>query len=416
MKKLLLLLTLVAGIGSAFGTGVCTPDTAAFTAGVIVYPSALAVTQQIPFSGTASIRIPDSLDASIFFSALPANTYYLYVDSVLVDSITGAPAGISSATNPGNTVWLHPGDYGCVQFWGTTSAATGSYGVNVYGSGCVHGNIAGTPVDSCQTGLLPSFFNFSLIVGPAPVCIPDSAQQPRAGISPSPNVIPCVVDSAPYFQTIQVRCPTVFDSVVNLGITTYPLTVTIDSMQLDSVINLPAGITWVRYPSKLKGGQLGCLTFSGITTAAPGYYHLGWYGTAWVHATGVGARTVVGSLNRYSYVNYYLNVIGAVGDTCIPYNPYANVGINTLSSALNTELDVYPNPSNGAFTLKLNAGSRVNGQVEVIDVTGRVVFSQDVDLIGQENISIDLSKCSKGIYTVLLKTANGNTARRISLE
>ena len=72
--------------------------------------------------------------------------------------------------------------------------------------------------------------------------------------------------------------------------------------------------------------------------------------------------------------------------------------------------------STGVFTLKLNAGSRVTGQVEIIDVTGRTVFSQDVDLIGLENMNIDISKCTKGIYTVMLKTANGNAVKRISID
>lgn len=403
-------------MGSAFGSGVCTPDSAAFTAGVVVYPSSLTITPGIPFSGTTSVRIPDSLDASIFFSALPPNTYFVYVDSVRLDSITAALAGISSTTSPGSGVWLYPGQYGCVQFSGTTTAAAGSYPVSVYGAGCVHGTFGGQPIDSCQTGLLPSFFNFSLVVGPAPACIPDSAAQPRPGISPSPDVIPCVVDNAPYNQTLQVRCPAVYDSVINFGITTYPLTVTIDSMELDSVINLPAGLTWAKYPNRLNGGQIGCITFSGTTTAAPGYYHLGWYGTAWTHAPIIGQKTVTGNLNRYSYVNYYLNVIAAAGDSCIPYNPYATNGISELNPILNTMISVSPNPSNGVFTLRINAGSRVTGQVEIIDVTGRNVYAQDVDLIGLQNISVDLSKCAKGIYTVLLKTANGNAAKRISID
>jgi hypothetical protein len=186
-------------------------------------------------------------------------------------------------------------------------------------------------------------------------------------------------------------------------------------MELDSVINLPAGITWTKNPNRLNGGQNGCLTFSGTTTATPGYYHLTWYGTAWTHAQYVGSKTVTGSLNRYGYVNYYLNVINP-GDSCIPYNPYATSGISELNPELNTMITVSPNPSNGVFTLKLNAGSRINGQVEIIDVTGRSVYAQDVDLIGQQNINIDLSKCAKGIYTVLLKTANGNAAKRISID
>jgi hypothetical protein len=116
-------------------------------------------------------------------------------------------------------------------------------------------------------------------------------------------------------------------------------------------------------------------------------------------------------LNKYRSVNYYLNVINP-GDPC----PNAPSGINDLSAELNTMITVYPNPSNGVFTLKMNAGNRVSGQVEIIDVTGRNVFAQDVDLIGLQNISVDLSKCAKGIYTVLLKTANGNATRRISID
>jgi hypothetical protein len=420
MKKLLLLLTLIGGIGSASWAQVCTPDTSNFTPGVVVYPASLTAYETVPFSGTASIVIPDSLDASIFFSALSPGQYYLYVDSIRLDSLTGAPAGISTATNPGSSVWLHPGQFGCVQFSGTTSAATGNYAISAYGSGCAHGNIGGFPVDSCQTGLLPPFFNFSVIVAPAPPCIPDSAAQPRYGISPSPDALPCIVDGSPFNQTLQVRCPATYDTVVNILITNYPVSVTIDSMELDSVINLPAGITWVRFPNRLKGGQIGCLVFSGTTNAAPGYYQLGWYGTVWATQPSIGGiipashKVVTGDMNRYSYVNYYLNVIGAVGDSCKPY--VAPNGINNLSPLLNTALDVYPNPSNGIFTLKLNAGSRVSGQVEVTDVTGRIVFSQDVDLIGQQNVSMDLSKYSKGIYNILLKTANGNAAKRISID
>ena len=244
-------------------------------------------------------------------------------------------------------------------------------------------------------------------------CTIDAAAQPRPGISPSAADLPCIITSAPYDKTLQVQCPGYFDTVVNLIITTYPVTVTIDSIELDSVINLPAGITWTKNPDRLNGGQNGCLTFSGTTTASTGYYHLTWYGTAWVtEPYGLGNKTVTGSLNRYGYVDYYLNVINP-GDSCTPYNPN---GITNINPELNTELIVSPNPSNGLFTLKLNAGSRVTGQVEIIDVTGRIIYSQDVDLIGLENINIDLSKSAKGIYTLLLKTPNGNATKRISID
>lgn len=258
---------------------------------------------------------------------------------------------------------------------------------------------------------------FALVVAALNInaqCTIISAFQTIPGISPAPAALPCVINSAPFDQTLQVQCPTHFDTSVNLLLLNYPISVAIDSIELDSVINLPAGLTWTKNPNRLAGGQNGCLTFTGTTTAAPGRYDLTWYGTAWATPgsagpiSGGGQRTVVGSLNRYGYVGYYLNVIG-------PNAPCAS-GINTIDPALNAELSVYPNPSNGVFSVKLNAGSRVAGQVEVVDVTGRIVFAQDVDLIGQQNVSVDLAHCAKGIYTVLLHTANGNATKRISID
>jgi hypothetical protein len=263
------------------------------------------------------------------------------------------------------------------------------------------------------------FVLFALIVAALSInaqCTIISAFQTIPGISPAPAALPCVVDSAPFDQTIQVQCPTSYDTSVNVVLINYPVAVVIDSIELDSVINLPAGLTWTKNPNRLAGGQNGCLTFSGATTAAPGIYNLTWYGTAWATPgavgpiSGGGQRTVVGSLNRYGYVSYYLNVIGNATDPC------GTTGINTIDPALNAELSVYPNPSNGVFSVKLNAGSRVSGLLEVVDVTGRIVFAQDVDLIGRQNVSVDLGHCAKGIYTVLLRTANGNATKRISID
>ncbi len=247
-------------------------------------------------------------------------------------------------------------------------------------------------------------------------CTIISAYQTTPGIYPAPSALPCIVDGAPYDQTIQVQCPTEYDTSVNVIVVNYPIIVKIDSMELDSVINLPPGITWNKNPYRLAGGQNGCLEFTGTTTAATGNYNLTWYGTVWAtpQASGpipAGAqRTVTGNLNRYNFVNYYLNVVATSGVPC------GTSGISDLDPTLNTELSIFPNPSNGVFTVKLNSGTRVSGQLEVIDVTGRMVFSEEVDLIGKQNVSVDLGLNAKGIYTVLLHTANGNATKRISVD
>ncbi|HWB63894.1 MAG TPA: T9SS type A sorting domain-containing protein [Chitinophagales bacterium] len=249
-------------------------------------------------------------------------------------------------------------------------------------------------------------------------CTIDPQARTTAGISPSPDSLPCVIRSQAFDQTIQVMCPTYFDSVIDLGITSYPIQVTVDSMELDSVIGLPSGITWVKNPNLLYGGQNGCLTFSGTTTSPTGVYRLLWYGTVWGTLPSpipaqYAAQTYTGVLNKMPWFDYYLNVINQ-GDPCVPAS--VQTGIKGVNADLNAIVNVYPNPNNGVFEVKVNAGSRINGQIAVVDMTGRTVYSQQIDIIGLYNTSIDLTRFAKGLYTLQVKSASGITSKNISVE
>jgi len=75
------------------------------------------------------------------------------------------------------------------------------------------------------------------------------------------------------------------------------------------------------------------------------------------------------------------------------------LGINELSS----NVRVYPNPSaNGIFTLN----SSEKGQVQVVNIIGSVVLSQD--LTSSQN-TIDLSNQASGIYFLNVTTKNKTT-------
>jgi hypothetical protein len=322
MKKTLLFLSLIIGLMSAATAQVCTPDSSNFTSGVIVYPASLpCIHQGSSYSGTVNIRIPDSVDAQIFFSGLPANTYFLYVDSIRLDSLTGAPAGISTATNPGSGVWLHPGQFGCVQISGTTTAAVGNFPLSIYGAGCVHGSVGGFPVDSCQSGLLPPFVNYSLdvcapVVNPG-VCTPDSAAF-TSGTFFYPASLPCISQGIAYSQTVSIRIPDSIDAhtfVAQVPANSYFLH--IDSMRIDSIVGVPAGMHVATNPGDsvwLHGGQFGCAQISGTTTDSVGNYPLNVYGRGCIHGTVftfVIDTCVNGSLA--AYFNYSLNVCNGTG-------------------------------------------------------------------------------------------------------
>jgi hypothetical protein len=292
MKKLLLLLTLSAGIGPAFGSG-CTPDTAGFPGGAFANPASLACIQQTAaYSATVTIRIPDSIDAHVFDTSVPAGRYYMYVDSLALDSVTGAPAGISTIAGPPSTVFLHPGDYGCVQIFGTTTASIGNYTLSLYGNGCAHGSISGIPLDSCYEGLLPSFFSYTLSVCAfVPICTPDSSAF-TGGVVVYPSSLPCITPGSPYSGTVSIMVPDSVDA--SLLVTTLPSGLVyahIDSIRIDSITGMPSGISAAYLPGStvwLHGGQFSCALFSGTTNATPGNYPIGVYGRACGHGSYMG--------------------------------------------------------------------------------------------------------------------------------
>jgi len=66
-------------------------------------------------------------------------------------------------------------------------------------------------------------------------------------------------------------------------------------------------------------------------------------------------------------------------------------------------LSIFPNPNNGQFTVKFNNAKDV--KLEVYDVRGRAVLSQDYNVSGQFNETINLGSVQSGMY--LLKVNNG---------
>jgi len=186
MKKTILVLsTMITMILSA--SAQCTIDSTNFAPGTYVYPASLpCITKGQLYSGTVNIEIPDSLDAHDFTSLVPVNTYYIHLDSVRIDSVTGMPSGISANTNPVEGIWMHGGQYGCALFSGTTNDTSGSYPISIYGRGCVHGTVLGFPIDSCQSGDLGAYLKYTLSVC-WPAGINNISSDLSLNIYPNPN-------------------------------------------------------------------------------------------------------------------------------------------------------------------------------------------------------------------------------------
>ncbi len=247
-------------------------------------------------------------------------------------------------------------------------------------------------------------------------CTINPGAQPTPGVSPTAPNLPCVERTVAYSQDLQVKIQDAGDTTLTIVI---PIAVhiVVDSVRIDSVSGLPAGLTFSRNPAVLLGGGNGCATISGTTSAPAGRYNLTAWGTAWLRGqvtTPIMLDTAIamnGNLNQYSpFGGYYVDVVEQ-GAPCVHSS-----GINNFNAELNAALSVLPNPNNGQFTVNVNAGNRVNGEMVVVDITGRIVYSQKLDVVGLYNTSLDITKFSKGLYTVQLRTAEGVASKKISIQ
>jgi hypothetical protein len=187
MKKTLLLLSIFAGI--AFGASAqCTADTASahYPSGTYVYPASLdTIIAGQAFSGTVTMKVPDSLPYTILTYSVTG-----YVDSVRIDSITGDPTGISSVSSPSVGTWLQHGQFACAIFTGTTTAPTANYPLTISGRACGHINLpallGGGVFDTCTAYQFNRTYPYSLNVKN-----PSGISEVSAGVSlniyPNPN-------------------------------------------------------------------------------------------------------------------------------------------------------------------------------------------------------------------------------------
>lgn len=107
------------------------------------------------------------------------------------------------------------------------------------------------------------------------------------------------------------------------------------------------------------------------------------------------------------------------GDISKNIGPFPNMlaAFNLIQQTLNSEsfsensLLVYPNPSNGIFTLVY--GSNKIDKIEVFDVTGKVIMSKKEFSSSGNQFSIDIASASQGIYFLKITANNQSIVKRI---
>ena len=91
------------------------------------------------------------------------------------------------------------------------------------------------------------------------------------------------------------------------------------------------------------------------------------------------------------------------------------VGISELQVL---EIDIYPNPSTGTFSVELKLERTLDIELEVVNAIGQVVYSEEIidrtDNLYQKQL--DLSMEPAGIYYVKIKTDEGVAVKKLILH
>ena len=122
--------------------------------------------------------------------------------------------------------------------------------------------------------------------------------------------------------------------------------------------------------------------------------------------------------NTTSAGSYYLKVLGYKGASSNTQCYVLNVSVSSNPFRLDAGafeqsslISVYPNPSNGNFTLDYNSEENTNATVRIYDLTGKIALVQNAQLhAGDNSINLSLNNLSSGMYFVELN-ANGQSTR-----
>jgi hypothetical protein len=97
----------------------------------------------------------------------------------------------------------------------------------------------------------------------------------------------------------------------------------------------------------------------------------------------------------------------------------AAAGIKEISS-FSAVVNIYPNPASSSFNIGINASSSATAKLNIVDMTGKIVFSQTGLRInsGHQELSYNAEslKLASGIYMIQLQAAGQNIEKKIVLQ
>lgn len=237
------------------------------------------------------------------------------------------------------------------------------------------------------------------------------------GLNPQWECLPCVEQGVAYSSIITIEN---FDSVGGI---------VIQELRLDSLTNLPNGITYAVNPSNgtFPGGGTGCIDVSGTTTDTVGNYKLGIYVTVTLAGLGsfsgeageivqnlIDLGVIDTSTTNVPNFDYFARVITAGGTCDIPDS--CNVGIKSLNELFSV-LSAQPNPMTTQTQVTWNSNTDGKFTAKMFDVAGKEVFNQQLHVrIGTNNLTIERGDLATGSYVFVLTDGRKSISTKLMVR
>lgn len=206
----------------------------------------------------------------------------------------------------------------------------------------------------------------------------------------SPDVMPDIIKNTAYSEFTSFVIP---PSINVAG------THTVDSILFLSVTNLPSGIvaTFNQSDNKYNGNEIGCVQFSGTTSAATGTYTLVFNIRPWIDH------------NPTSPGDVTADQAGLVLDLVVK-NPNA---VDNIAKNI-SNINIAPNPFSKFAEIEFTAEKNEKITISTINMLGALMSKTTVDAKeGANSIKLERNNLPSGVYFVVFNNGHSTVSKKV---
>jgi trimeric autotransporter adhesin len=211
--------------------------------------------------------------------------------------------------------------------------------------------------------------------------------------------------------------------VWNTGATTAAITVTPSSQTTYTVIGqngscsgTPVQVTVQvsTSPTVIAGSNVTSIPVGGTIN----FNNFGSVATTYSWNFGDGQTSTQGVVSHtYNVAGTYTVVLtGTIGGCTSTSTLTILVGVSSVDQvSLEEGISIFPNPSNGQFTMKIDMNDAQVIDVELYNAIGQIVTTKSINHTNSSVVNFDVSNQANGFYFVKVKTKNGTVTKRVAV-